>query len=165
VQATRALQLSEQAHAASDALDLTQALDLALSDRVAAVRDYLISGDDAALDVYADANGRFNQALSGLRAMLTEPAQVQQLARAEQVAAVWETEVAEPGIALRRQTLQTPAIPYDSVIAFYRREGRSDALAASAEIGELRAEQSALEVSARDRRDDAIRQIRNATAI
>src|SRR5690606_4338672 len=54
---------------------------------------------------------------------------------------------------------------YDSVIAFFRREGRSDALAASAEIGELRAEQSALEASARDRRDDAIRQIRNATAI
>jgi methyl-accepting chemotaxis protein len=165
VQTVRALELSEQSREATEALERTQALDLALSDRVAAFRDYLLSGDDAALTIYEEANGRFDEALAGLREALTEPGQLEQLDQAGRVADLWEEEVASPGIELREQTLQAALLPFDSVISFFQARGRTDALAASAEIEQLRLEQAALQEEARSARDDAIRQIRNATTI
>jgi methyl-accepting chemotaxis protein len=165
VQAQRAQELSDESRLAVDALDLANRLDLALSDRVASFRDFLLSGEAEALTLYAEANSRFDETVAQLESAIDSPEQLQRLAAVRQAAAEWEQTVALPGIELRQATLQPGGPPVESAITFFQQQGRAGAEAARSAIEAFRLEQTQLVDSARQRRDDAISQIRNATIL
>jgi methyl-accepting chemotaxis protein len=151
-----------------DAIDnvmLANALDLALTDRVADFRDYLLSGESSALDSYNAATLRFEQAEAELRQRIDDPRQLAEIDSIVRIAAEWEEVTAGPGIALRQRSLQLDGPPVDSIVEFFRDFGRRGAARSRVEIDRFRAGQDLVMAISRERRDDAIAQIRTVTVL
>ncbi len=165
LQATRVQDLNQQSDAATEALLLADRLDVSLMQRVASMRDYLLSGEQEALTTYEASVDEFNSIVDQLVELDLTPQQVARAEGIEAAAAQWRVTTAEPGIALRQATLQPGGPPADSIFTFFRNVGRTDAELASREIEAFRAEQQALAVNASERSDDAIQQIRYVTVI
>jgi methyl-accepting chemotaxis protein len=162
---SRAQELSRTTEQAVDQVLAGDALDLALTDRIAAFRDFLISGDEQALETYQSANSRYQTVLSSMRANLDDPDQIEQINTIDSRAAEWTRDTAEPGIALRRRTLEPGGPPVDSVIAFFRSTGRVDAAMIRQAIDEFRTVQDGVARAARADRESAIVEIRLVTVV
>ncbi len=158
-----AQELSSTTEAAVDNLLNGDALDLALADRVAAFRDFLISGENTALEAHDVANTRYETALASLRANVDDPDQRAQIDAAAARATEWTRDTAEPGIALRRRSLEPGGPPVDSVINFFREFGRTDVIAARDAMDRFRQLQSQVVSTARSQRETAINDIRMIT--
>jgi len=76
-----------------------QSMQAALLDQEAAVRSYLLTGDPTALQPYQAGRAAESAAVARLRTLLTDPALVADLDRAEQLAARWRRVFAAPAIA------------------------------------------------------------------
>jgi methyl-accepting chemotaxis protein len=132
-------------------------LEVAIADRTLAFRDYLISGQDTALDLYAEADGRARAHLAEAKGLVADSVQTARLDSAAQFAQAWVDSVATPGIALRRSTLQAGGPGIDSVVRFFQTGGaRRGATRARAAL--MRFDERAQELS-EARRDD----VRDAT--
>ena len=95
-------------------------LEAALGDRTLAFRDYLLSGQDTALRMYADADARVARQRDEARRLVRDPTQAARLDSAVAFADDWVTTVSTPGIALRRATLLPGGPSVDSVIRFFQ---------------------------------------------
>lgn len=103
----------------ADALkDAGEQIGLALADRTAAFRDYLLSGQDTSLVAYREATRRLTDALNAAGQLDEAREQRAYLDSISEFADLWEAEVVEPGVALRRATLQPGGPPIDTVIEF-----------------------------------------------
>jgi len=96
------------------------ALNLALADRTLAFRDFLLSGQDTALRMYAAADAEVAQRLAAARQQVRDSSQRARLDSAAVLAQSWVDSVATPGVALRRATLRPGGPPVDSVIRFFQ---------------------------------------------
>lgn len=163
VQAGRVLTLGAETREANNALILGDQLEIALTNRVAAYRDFLLSGDEVALTNYDRESEAFRTALAQLRSMPLGLRQVEQLDAIEAAAGHWVTSTAQPGIDLRRRTLQPGGPPADTILSFFREVGRTGALETSGDIDRFRQEQARITEETRTLRDNAIRHIRNIT--
>jgi methyl-accepting chemotaxis protein len=95
-------------------------LDIAIADRTLAFRDFLLSGQDTALAMFREADGRVQGHLAGADSLVRDVVQRARLDSAANFAQAWTDSVALPGIALRRATLQGGGIGVDSVIRFFQ---------------------------------------------
>ncbi|HEX8393496.1 MAG TPA: methyl-accepting chemotaxis protein [Longimicrobium sp.] len=93
-------------------------LEVALADRTLAYRDFLLSGQDTALVMYAEAERRVERYRDEAQGLARDRVQVARLDSAVALAEEWVSTVATPGIALRRATLRPGGPPMDSVIRF-----------------------------------------------
>jgi methyl-accepting chemotaxis protein len=111
-------------------------LEVAIADRTLALRDYLLSGQDTALAMYAEADGRVARYRDEARRLVRDPVQRARLDSAIVFAASWVDSVATPGMALRRATLQPGGPGIDSVVRFFQSGvGRRGATRARAVLG------------------------------
>jgi methyl-accepting chemotaxis protein len=101
-------------------------MSVALADRVAALREYVITGDAVSLEGYGEAEDRFQQRLNEARDLAEDPEQLARIDTAAVLSRVWAEEVAQPGIALRRDVSAGDA-DQDDVIGFFQGEGRREA--------------------------------------
>jgi len=90
-------------------------LEVALADRTLAFRDFLLSGQDTALAMYAEADRRVERYRAEAKGLVRDPLQEARLDSAVTFAADWVSTVATPGIALRRATLRPGGPPLDYV--------------------------------------------------
>jgi methyl-accepting chemotaxis protein len=90
----------------------------AVSDRVAAFREYMINGAPSALESYAEADDRFQRAVAEARRLIRDRDQHIRLDSAVVMARLWNEEVAQEGIRLRRAVLAGD-VAFDAVIAFF----------------------------------------------
>ncbi|MBB4639399.1 methyl-accepting chemotaxis protein [Longimicrobium terrae] len=133
-------------------------LDVAISDRTLAFRDFLLSGQDTALTMYAEADQRVKLHLDSAQFYVRDTTQHARLDSTVQFSQAWVDTVAVPGIALRRATLRPGGPGIDSIVRFVQSGvGRRGAGRARAMLG--RFDDRALELSAERRAD-----VRKATS-
>lgn len=97
-------------------------MSIALADRVAALRGYLLTGDPVIVENLRAAESHFESQVAAVRSTSRDPTQLALLDSALILAATWDREVAEPGIQLR-QAVEAGAIPEDSIQRFLELEG------------------------------------------
>ncbi|CAN5645671.1 methyl-accepting chemotaxis protein [soil metagenome] len=125
---------------------------LALADRTAAFRDYLLSAQDTALAAFDEANQRLQGALDRARSGVRDSVQAERLDSIADLSRLWNVEVAQVGIELRRATLQPGGPPLDTVVTFVQTgEGRRGAARAREVLRRFNTRQAAI---ARDRREE-----------
>ncbi|HVH13314.1 MAG TPA: CHASE3 domain-containing protein, partial [Longimicrobium sp.] len=95
-------------------------LDVAIADRTLAFRDFLVSGQDTALAMYAEADARIQRHLRATEDLVRDTRQTARLDSAAAFAQLWVDTVAVPGIALRRATLRPGGPGMDSVVRFFQ---------------------------------------------
>jgi methyl-accepting chemotaxis protein len=96
----------------------TGLMSVAVADRVASFRQYMITGSQGALEGYTDADDRFQRTSGEVRRLLQDPAQHARLDSVVVAARLWNEEVAQEGIRLRR-AVQAGQLPFDTVVAFF----------------------------------------------
>jgi methyl-accepting chemotaxis protein len=133
-------------------------LEMALADRTLAYRDYLLSGQDTALALYAEADGRARAHLQEARRLARDAGQRARLDSAAVFAQAWADSVATPGIALRRSTLAAGGPGVEAVARFFQ-TGRGRRGASRARDVLRRFDERAQAISEARRRD-----VRRATA-
>lgn len=127
-------------------------METALSDEVTAFRDYLITGDPSAVQQIEEQGGRFRSALDAAHQMTDRQAVTEQLNRIQEYRQTWEEQVVLQGVQLRQRVGQPGGPPFDSVVAYFRDQGRVPATRARQATTEfleqrrsdLRAQQTAL---------------------
>jgi methyl-accepting chemotaxis protein len=111
-------------------------LEVAIADRTLAFRDFMLSGQDTALAMYAEADRRLARHRDEARRLVRDPVQAARLDSAVVFAQAWVDSVATPGIALRRATLRPGGPGVDSVVRFFQSGvGRRGATRARAVLG------------------------------
>lgn len=122
-------------------------LEVALADRTLAFRDFLLSGQDTALAMYAEADRRVERYRGEAADLVRDPVQKARLDSVVALAGDWVSTVATQGIALRRATLQAGGPPLDSVTRFVQsgvgRRGAIRVREVLARFGERESELSA----------------------
>lgn len=96
----------------------TSTMSQSVADRVAAFREYMITGSETAVEAYADSDDRFHRALANARAQARDR---EQLARLDSVALysrLWTDEVAQEGIRIRR-AVNAGELPFQAVTDFF----------------------------------------------
>jgi methyl-accepting chemotaxis protein len=112
-------------------------MSVAVAERVASFREYMISGEQSALDGIVQATERFERAVTGADRLIEDPTQRRRLETASRMAQAWADEVSEEGIRLRR-AVNAGALPFDTVIAFFLTgQGPRDAQRTRAALQEL----------------------------
>jgi methyl-accepting chemotaxis protein len=91
----------------------------AVADRVAAFREYMISGSQSALEAYAEADDRFQRAVAESRPLIRDSIQVAALDSATVYARLWTEEVAQEGIRLRR-AVTAGDLTFDAIVEFFQ---------------------------------------------
>jgi len=119
-QGTRVRRLNDEARRTLVVQREAVALNLALADRTLALRDYLLSGQDTALQLYATADAEVQRRLATASASVRDPGQRARLDSAAVLAKSWVDSVATPGMALRRATLRPGGPGMDSVVRFFQ---------------------------------------------
>jgi methyl-accepting chemotaxis protein len=156
-QGRRLARLDAESQRAENVQRAAVQLEIALADRTLAFRDFLLSGQDTALGMYAEADGRVARYRDETRRLVRDPTQRARLDSAVAFAEDWVVTVSTPGIALRRATLQGGA-PVDSVIRFFQSgAGRRGATRAREVLG--RFDERARQLS--DARRDEVRAATN----
>jgi methyl-accepting chemotaxis protein len=148
---------ASEAERTSEVQRESASIDRALMERVAAYRDYLLSGQDTALIAYREADARLQQSITATRSLIRDPLQRARLDSVAELARAWEVEVAQRGFEMR----PAGGIPPPEVIAFFQTgEGRRGAARARASLQRL--EDRAIELAAirRDQLDAAVEEIR-----
>jgi methyl-accepting chemotaxis protein len=144
-------ELNREAERTEDLQRHSTFIGLALADRTAAFRDYLLSGQDTALIAYREAEERLHSGISEARGLVRDPTQRLRLDTIAELARAWEVEVGQPGIELRRIVSPGEAPPTELVEFFHTGIGRRGAARArealhrfelrAAEIAEARREE------------------------
>ncbi|MFW5951281.1 MAG: methyl-accepting chemotaxis protein [Gemmatimonadota bacterium] len=101
-------------------------MNVALADRVGAFREYVITADPSAIEYLRTAENRFEQNVGRSRSLAADPRQLALLDSVVTLATLWDEEVAEPAVALRR-AVQAGAVSEDSIAAFFEGVGRRPA--------------------------------------
>ncbi|MEW5931531.1 MAG: methyl-accepting chemotaxis protein [Gemmatimonadota bacterium] len=139
---------SEQLQANVDAVGI------AFLRRTNAVRDFAITGQEAALAPYDSADARGDAALDSALALVKDTAQQRRLEEVGRIHARWKADVYDPVVALRRRG------SIDEVVAFYStgtaRARVGDALAV---LDEFRDRQEQITAGARDAAQAAVERI------
>jgi methyl-accepting chemotaxis protein len=89
-----------------------------VADRVAAFRQYMITGTEDALEGYTEADDRFQRALADARTVVLDRAQAARLDSVALFARLWTEEVAHEGIRLRR-AVNAGEQPFGDIVAFF----------------------------------------------
>jgi methyl-accepting chemotaxis protein len=89
-----------------------------VSDRVAAFREFMITGSPSSMESYAEADDRFQRAVSEARRLIRDRDQHMRLDSAVVMARLWNEEVAQEGIRLRR-AVQAGDLDFDVVVDFF----------------------------------------------
>ena len=165
VQATRIQDLNRERDNATEALLMADRLEVSLMQRVATMRDYLLSGAPAALERYDASVTDFNETIDLLGELDLTDAQIAQTREIREAASAWRETIAAPGIALRQEVLQPGGPPADSIFAFYGTYGSALATEANEEIELFRQEQLEIALAAAERANGSISQIRYVTLI
>lgn len=118
VQGRRLTRLDAESRRVEDVQRAAVQLEVALADRTLAYRDFLLSGQDTALTMYAEADRRVERFHADAKGLVSDPVQEARLDSVVALAGDWVSTVATPGIALRRATLQAGGPPLDSVVRF-----------------------------------------------
>lgn len=164
VQTSQVQRLGEESREANDAVHAGDLLNASLIGRIAAYRDYLISGEPIALERMAEAEADFDEHISELRRLRRDEEATTLIDEVQRIADDWEETTAAPGIRLRQQ-VNAGQLPIDTIGAFFRAGGRADAQAAQMALEQLGAVQQQFAIRERTVRDTAIGQIRLATII
>ncbi|MEX2572451.1 MAG: methyl-accepting chemotaxis protein [Gemmatimonadota bacterium] len=165
IQTERVQDLGVESRRATNALLLSDQLEVALSERVASFRAYMLSASQESMTDHENADLRFEETLATLLDSISTPEQIRQLQTVQSAANAWEETVAIPGFELRQRSLQPGGPPMDSIIAFFQDVGETRADAAIAEIDEFRTDQQEVADAASLAREQAIGQIRNVTLL
>ena len=109
---------NEELDRVEEVQDRSAAMRVALADRVAAFREFMITGDQAALDRMREAEERFTSALDAARELADDGSQLARLDTVGALARRWTDEVAQQGVALRRDVDEGTASD-DSIAGFF----------------------------------------------
>lgn len=101
-------------------------MNVALADRVAALREYVITGDAVSLEGLSEAGNRFQQRVQETRVLMEDSTQLARLDTTVVLAGVWEQEVAQPAIDLRREVGSGTA-SVDTLAGFFQAGARNEA--------------------------------------
>jgi methyl-accepting chemotaxis protein len=138
----------------------------ALVDRTLWFRDFLLSGEESALLEYEAAQTRLDTVIGTMKDVTRDTTQRMRLDSIGVFAALWVDSVAEPGIALRRATLQPGGPGIEEVQAFFRTgEGRRGATRARAAVSRFEARAEEIAGIARGNVLDAVDQMRTAALV
>lgn len=166
IQTERISRLGEDSGRATQTELAAAKLDAALSARTAAFRDYLVTGDDEALERYERVDALFDSRLEALERLLGGESRLAQLDTVRTRAQDWENRVAQPGLELRRR-VDLPGGPgIDSVVAFVDTgAGRRGAEVAVAALDELELAQAEIASERLLQRDEALEDLRGMTIL
>jgi methyl-accepting chemotaxis protein len=114
----------------------TAEMRVALADRVAAFREFVITRSDESLQKLRATENRFEQQVVAVREAMTDVDQLARLDTAVILARAWDEEVATPGVQLV-QAVQTGAAPEDSIAAFFSSDGLRASTRAQGAISRL----------------------------
>lgn len=120
IQTTQIDRLNAEAMGAAELQVEGEQIGLALADRTAAYRGYLLTGADTALVAYRDANDRLNTGVQRGLELVETPTQRERLIGIGDLARAWEVTAAEPGIALRSRALRPGGPSLEAVAEFSR---------------------------------------------
>jgi methyl-accepting chemotaxis protein len=135
----------------------------ALTERVAAYRDFLLTGQDTALVAFEDARERIQRSVTEARQLVADPGQLALLDTIVHFAQLWEIEVAQPGLQLRPRGLMTPP---DTVVQFMQTGvGRRGAVRALGALERLQVNASTMSLARREALDESVVNIRWASAL
>lgn len=142
----------------------TAEMTVALADRVAAFRKYVITGEESALEELRAAENAFEQRVISLRGTVSDPAQLARLDTAVALAQVWDEEVAEPGVSMAR-AVHAGALSPDTLAAFFAADGVRESTRAQAAINQL--DEGARQVASADHASmrDAVNQMQLASLL
>jgi methyl-accepting chemotaxis protein len=161
VQMGRISSLEAEASRSEAVQDAGREMALALSERTAAFRDLLISGESVALESMQEAQLRYEGALQEVNALVRDPVQAARRDSAAIFADAWSTEVAEHGIALRRSVDEPGGPGFGTITDFFQTgEGRRGAYRAQAVLQRFEERASELAAARRDALRDALRTVR-----
>jgi len=147
--ATEVFVRSEQLQAQADALGL------AFMDRTTSLRDFAITGQEEALQPYAEAARREEEALRTAQALVKDPEQRQRLETVGRISREWTVEVVDRVIPLRRQG------SIDDVVQFYRTgAARAQVNEAREVLDDFRQQQGRITAESRGTVQTAVLQIR-----
>jgi methyl-accepting chemotaxis protein len=166
VQVHRISGLEVEASRTEAVQDAGREMALAISERTAAFRDFLLSGDQVGLDSMEGAQQRYEAALGELRALVRDSVQAARRDSAAVFAELWRTEVAAPGIEMRRRADAPGGGGIGPVITFFQTgEGRRGAFRAQEVLH--RFDQRAVELADTRRDDlrDSLRTVRLVTIL
>jgi methyl-accepting chemotaxis protein len=159
------VEANRETEQAEDIQREAEMLGVAISDRTAAFRDFLLSGQDTALVAFSDADERLRTSLARARDTTTDPVQRARLDTIAELARSWEVEVAQVGIGLRR-TVAAGEPPPSVVVEFFQTGiGRRHAARAREAVVRFRYTQAELVRARRGELLESIDGIRYATAI
>jgi methyl-accepting chemotaxis protein len=96
----------------------TAIMTVAVADRVASFREYMITGAPSAIEGYAEADDRFQRTAAEVRRLLRDPAQHARLDSVMVTARLWSEEVAQEGIRIRR-AVAADQLPFEAVLEFF----------------------------------------------
>jgi methyl-accepting chemotaxis protein len=145
----------------SIALHSSEQAGMAVAERTAAFRDFLLSGSEEALVEKEEANARFDQYLAEAREATVDGDQLALLDSAAEFSRLWQAEVAEPGINIRRQAENVVA----AAAFFEDGEGRRGAGRTMAVLRDFQERQLEIAVDQHDRLADAVSTMRWAVAL
>lgn len=142
----------------------TAEMRVALAERVAAFREFVITGSEASLQSLHGAEARFEDQVRAVRTGMNDPRQLARLDTALTLAQAWNEEVAQPGIEIVRG-VQAGDLPEDSIAAFFTADGRRASERAQAAIGRL--DERAREVATQEHRSmrDSLNQMQTASVL
>lgn len=166
VQTQRIASFSQESRRAAEIELQAAKLDVALTARIAAFRDYLGSGQPEALEAFRDADNVFQTRLSELDRLVEGEARRALLDTVRVRSVEWMEEVARPGIELRQAVSTATPAGRDSLEAAMRsglaRRGADRAIAA---LDELEREEAAIVTERQAHRDAALESLRWMTVI
>jgi methyl-accepting chemotaxis protein len=136
---------------------------MALSDRTAAFRHFLISGDDAARADYDLAEQHFQSALQSAEGLVRDSVQRARLDSIAEYARLWQDEVSQAGLQLRESVTGRPGAT-DSIASFLRSSaGQRGAVRARASLDRFQERANDIADERRTAFSRAVRRIRFVT--
>lgn len=142
----------------------TAAMGKAVADRVAAFREFMLTGEQVSLEGFAEADDRFVRASQEVRTLIRDPQQIATYDSVMIASRLWIDDVVQLGIQTRR-AVNTGALPTDSIFGFFATgEGRRGAERTRAAIRELDARARTLADVQHSAMGDALERMRLASS-
>jgi methyl-accepting chemotaxis protein len=141
------------------------AMTAAVSDQVAAFREYMLTGQTVSLDAYRDAVQRFTALEAEARQLIREPEQRARLDSVVVYARAWREEVVAEGVPLRQAVLAGTATMDDVVAFFVTGQGRRSAERTRAALYELDLLARQAAADQRERMGEAVGRMRLASIL
>jgi methyl-accepting chemotaxis protein len=168
VQGVRVARQTQDMNRVDEVRRVAADLDDAVAERTLVFREFLLSGQDASLVAFDSAQTAVAAGLSRLQrpGFIRDPAQEARVDTIRVLAQEWVDEVALPGIALRRATLEPGGPGMDAVVAFFAEgAGRRRAARSREVVSRFVERQGELAAGARDAVVDSVRSMRDAAIV